>query len=412
MGPIPGVGSKARGLIAKNQSRLKSQMLGEVGKLKGLAGSLGGGLNKAKNLLNGGFSMGGNVKEVAAKLANKSPFDVDLVSPTAHLGKENSKFNYGTLVYPQETQNLGDGHYIIFDIVPLDAAILADVAGDDMQGNKVAGNLGSGKATSLSFVGEGRRKGRTKDGRRVQVGKDGKPPSPRVLRKQSSGMQTKHHNTITDSIVMYTPASGNTFDYGVTYEDMSMGMLGNIKAFIDSIKDKNTSLMDAAGEGLGTLGRQLIEGAITTVLPGFSGLMTKTLGSAINPNQEMIFKSVPFRNFSFSFDMTPKNKQENDDCHKIINLFKFHMHPENTAIGRLAVPSEFQITYMYRDKENSYIPKISRCVCTTMKVDYSPESKFHTFKGDDKGAAPIMMKMDLGFTELEIMTKETIALGH
>ena len=192
-----------------------------------------------------------------------------------------------------------------------------------------------------------------------------------------------------------------------------MGMLTNISNFIDSFgKDNGKSAVDAAKEGLGTMGRQLLETAITAVLPGFGGLMTKKTGSAINPNQEMVFKSVPFRNFSFSFDMAPKNSGENDDCHKIINLFKFHMHPENTAIGRLAVPSEFQITYMYRDKENSYIPKISRCVCNSMKVDYSPESKFHTFKGDKKGAAPIMMKMDISFTELEIMTKETIAMGH
>ena len=37
--------------------------------------------------------------------------------------------------------------------------------------------------------------------------------------------------------------------------------------------------------------------------------------------------------------------------------------------------------------------------------------QFHTFKEDEKGAAPIMMKLGLTFGELEIMTKETIAQG-
>lgn len=49
---------------------------------------------------------------------------------------------------------------------------------------------------------------------------------------------------------------------------------------------------------------------------------------------------------------------------------------------------------------------------TDMTIDYSPEGVFTTFKGDEKGAAPVLTKLDLTFTEMEIMTKETIAIGH
>jgi hypothetical protein len=59
-----------------------------------------------------------------------------------------------------------------------------------------------------------------------------------------------------------------------------------------------------------------------------------------------------------------------------------------------------------------YIPKISRCVLKNMSVDYSPEGVFTTFKGDPRGAHPVLTKMDLIFGETEIMTKETIAAGH
>ena len=90
------------------------------------------------------------------------------------------------------------------------------------------------------------------------------------------------------------------------------------------------------------------------------------------------------------------------------------MMPEREGANgsRLIVPSEFQITYMYRDGANMYIPKISRCVLKDMNVDYSPEGVFTTFKGDDMGAHPTLIKMDVTFTETEIMTKETIAKGH
>ena len=43
---------------------------------------------------------------------------------------------------------------------------------------------------------------------------------------------------------------------------------------------------------------------------------------------------------------------------------------------------------------------------------FSPEGVFTTFKGDARSAHPVLTKMDLTFTETEIMTKETIAAGH
>ena len=95
-----------------------------------------------------------------------------------------------------------------------------------------------------------------------------------------------------------------------------------------------------------------------------------------------------------------------------LEIFKFHMMPEKKSEGYLTAPGQFQITYMYRDGANMYIPKISRCALTDMSVDFSPEGVFTTFKGDDKGAAPVLTKVELTFSEMEIMTKETIAVGH
>ena len=46
-----------------------------------------------------------------------------------------------------------------------------------------------------------------------------------------------------------------------------------------------------------------------------------------------------------------------------------------------------------------------------MNIDYAPEGVFSTFRADDKGAPPVMAKVELEFQETEIMTKETIAAG-
>ena len=73
----------------------------------------------ASNLIQG-FSNAafGQPKKLAAKLANKSPLDMSQ-SPVAHMEQVANPFNFGVASYPQETTNLADGHYIIFDVIQL-----------------------------------------------------------------------------------------------------------------------------------------------------------------------------------------------------------------------------------------------------------------------------------------------------
>ena len=118
-----------------------------------------------------------------------------------------------------------------------------------------------------------------------------------------------------------------------------------------------------------------------------------------------------FRNFQFEFDFAPKNQKEVESVNKIMQLFKFHMQPDVSNEKYLITPSEFQIMYYYRDKVNTYLPKISRCVLTDMSIDYAPEGVFHTFKADPQGAMPVISKLTLTFSETEIMTKQTISDG-
>ena len=79
--------------------------------------------------------------------------------------------------------------------------------------------------------------------------------------------------------------------------------------------------------------------------------------------------------------------------------------------GYFNTPSEFQITYMYRENENSYLPRISRCVLKSCAIDYAPEGVVSSLIADEKGAPPTIISMQLEFGETEIMTKQTVAEG-
>ena len=350
----------------------------------------------ASNLINGlnnaigGF---GQPKKLAAKLANKSPLDISK-SPVAHMEPTNNPFSYGNVYYPEETSNLGEGHYIIFDIIEHSESDTFLPGGVIYPG-------------TLGTVGE---KKFNKEKRLEKLIAQGfQSEGTDLLRSNISGAQTStsYHTRISDSIILYTPPTNIKFDYSVGYENIDTGIVRQLRQLFDG-----GDILEKLGDAGGTFVRSVIEASMNIALPGFGAVVQKEKGTAINPHAEMVFQGVPFRSFQFPFEFAPKNEKEKDSVQKIINLFKFHMMPEKEGYNNLRVPSEFQITYMYRDGANMYIPKISRCVLKDMSVDYSPEGVFTTFKGDDMGAHPTLSTMNLTFTETQIMTKETIAQGH
>ena len=353
----------------------------------------------ANNLISGFVNNAiGQPKKLAAKLANKSPLDLSK-SPVAHMEPVNNPYTYGSVYYPQETSQLGEGHYIIFDIIENNKTRYTDTLTDSNMNEKLY-------PESLGTVGERKL---NKDKRIAKLNAQGFQSSTNLVRSQKSGMATNFqtHSRLADSIILYSPPTGNKFEYKVGYENVDTGIAGLAAGLLDL----NNILGVAGGVGK-TFLENVSKAAIEIALPGFGGAIDKALGRSVNPNAELVFKNVPFRTFNYPFEFAPKNEKEKEDVQKILSMFKFHMMPEKYSEGYLAAPAQFQITYMYRDGANMYIPKISRCALTDMTVDYSPEGVFTTFKGDDKGAAPVLTKMDLTFIEMEIMTKETIATGH
>ena len=377
---------------------------------------IGGQISNAAGNLISGFAGGAKTAKLAAKLASKSPLDIDQ-SPTSHLSAQNDPYKYGQLYYPEETQNLGEGHYIIFDIIMNEQTI--DNAFNSPN-TKVSQIVRNSIKTRL-----GERQQQADKKRFSQLKKQGflNKNAQTISQPTKSGMgkQIKTHTFLGDSIILYTPPNVK-FDYKASYEqaetknlqllkETGSSLLDNIGNFLDGNFSGMGDLLATLKDAGGVLGRQVLQGALEVTFPGAAGFFTKQTGRAVNPRMELAFQSVPFRSFSFDFEFAPKNLKEVEMVNKMLQLFKFHMLPDVSNEKYLITPSEFQISYYYRDKANMYIPKISRCVLTDMSVDYSPEGVFHTFKADDKGAMPVISNMKLSFTETEIMTKQTAAEG-
>tara|TARA_B100000214_G_scaffold245147_1_gene179819 strand:+ start:1531 stop:2709 length:1179 start_codon:yes stop_codon:yes gene_type:complete len=339
-------------------------------------------------------------KAKAASILNSSPLEIGqggAVNPNEAL---KDRFQFGTVYYPEETSNLDEGHYVIIDII---------------QHNKSAYNRNMSRKVSdpeaeAAGIGEP-----------TQQEAAALSKAQERLRQQQSGINqgaSTTHSRISDSVCIYTPGDAVKFAYQANYESLATGLAGLMASSMEA--GKSMDLKEAITQGGGQMLERVLGEAvvgIASALPGVGdirGAIDKSMGRALNPFNEQVFRSVPFREFTFPFVFAPKNRKEMETVQKILKLFRFHMLPEfsNKTKGAFLSPSEFQITYMYRNKQNRYIPHISRCVLKSLEVDYATEGQFHTFREDDTGAAPITTTMTATFAETEIMTKEMIGLGY
>jgi hypothetical protein len=324
-------------------------------------------------------------KAKAASILNSSPLEIGqggAVNPNEAL---KDRFQFGTVYYPEETSNLDEGHYVIIDII---------------QHNKSAYNRNMSRKVSdpeaeAAGIGEP-----------TQQEAAALSKAQERLRQQQSGINqgaSTTHSRISDSVCIYTPGDAVKFSYAANYESLATGLAGLMASSMEA--GKSMDLKEAITQGGGQMLERVLGEAvvgIASALPGVGdirGAIDKSMGRALNPFNEQVFRSVPFREFAFPFVFAPKNRKEMETVQKILKLFRFHMLTEFS-------------NYMYRNKQNRYIPHISRCVLKNLEVDYATEGQFHTFREDDTGAAPITTTMTATFAETEIMTKEMIGLGY
>jgi len=205
--------------------------------------------------------------------------------------------------------------------------------------------------------------------------------------------------------------------YSANWENKELGALAGAASDVtDAFQNSDYSKLLSTGTGVGELGiRSAIKAAAS--LPSALGI-TGEIGAAVdlasgktpNPYKEQLFTSMGFRQFAFNYKFAPRNNAEYENVKRIIELFKYHMHPENDPTGLfLEYPSEFEIEYCYKGDINPHLNKISACALTDMKITYGNQDAFTTIL--NTGGVPAEINVELAFTELETLTNNRIADG-
>ena len=219
-------------------------------------------------------------------------------------------------------------------------------------------------------------------------------------------------------ISLYMPDT-MTATYNASYDELSlMNDLGAVKglqtisALADAIKDKikgnYNSTDSSAVEYLKSLGTQVLSGSAATADVYLAGG-----GITINPQLQMIYRGVGFREFQLTFNFTPTSSQESEEVNAIIGEFKYHFAPELASAPNgaqsmfMTPPSIFDIEFMFGAAENLYLPKYGNCVLTNIDVNYAPNG----FAAYNNGA-PVQTQLNLTFKEIEIVTKKKLQAGY
>ena len=132
------------------------------------------------------------------------------------------------------------------------------------------------------------------------------------------------------------------------------------------------------------------------------------MGATINPRMEMLFKGVSFREYSFEFTFRPKDELEHNNVIEIIKSFRKHAYPELSSGGRFYIfPSEFMITYKFKDDDNMFMNKIKKCVITKIDTNYAEEAWRVLPDG-----RPAALTLSMTFKETQQVTRQDVEEGH
>jgi hypothetical protein len=286
-----------------------------------------------------------------------------------------NKFGRNDLAYPRDLGSATRGHYIKFNILEVKPAEFKQTV-DKLTdfAKKGAGAVVNALSNPID------------EANRLFQGTQEFFENPESIKKSLEFTQS---NTIpVGSISLYIPDTVN-FTYNAQYE--------------------NTSLATASQQ------TPLVRAVLKPVVNAFRQndalkLLLRSQGIAFNPNLQLLFDGINFRDYQMAFTFTPYSKQEADTVAKIIEMFKKHSAPRlnNGGGGMFFIPpSIFEPKFYFEGRENRKINRIAKSVITSVDVNYAPNG-FSTY-GD---GAPVQTQLTIQFKEIELITRELIENGY
>jgi len=292
-------------------------------------------------------------------------------------------FKTDTLYYPRDLNSSTKGHVVqftIYEVTPVGYETLSNFNFESTLSNITSGVVSkfNNLVDSISNL----------------------PGSQVKFESQGLNFQPKRNKPI-GQISLYMPDTLD-FQYPVSYDD-SVSAVGALGSTVGAAIDKLVP-----GKSMGKIG-QAITSAIETAGP-IAQLGLQKAGYAVNPQLQVLFQGIGFREFSMNFTFTPYSKEEAKMVEKIIQSFRKNAAPhiETGAGGMFFVPpASFGIKFLFNGAENTHLNRIKDSVITNIDVNYAPQG----WSSHDDGA-PVQTTLSLTFKELTLVDSTQIQNGY
>lgn len=134
-------------------------------------------------------------------------------------------------------------------------------------------------------------------------------------------------------------------------------------------------------------------------------LLSRTTGQVLNPNLELLFDGPTLRNHEFSFQLTPRSKQESDTVKKIIYYLKRSMAAgQGETMALLNSPYVFELSFMQGREKHPFLFSMKTCGMKGLNVNYSASTQENYSSYWD--GSPTSLTLSMMFTELSPVYRE------
>lgn len=200
-------------------------------------------------------------------------------------------------------------------------------------------------------------------------------------------------------------------NHSIDYEPFDAGIAG---AVMNSFNGGQGVTLSTAVRPVADLIKRLPEGQ------NFLNIASQKLAAALNPNKSVIFNSVKFRSYSFSWNFAPNTEEESTALRQIIRRIKSYSLPTYARISgdNGSKPVDYNVfNYPYMVKVHLYpwagatlginytdpeMFQTKHCVIDEISINYSPENNLSFFNSDRN--SPTFVSLTLKLTEIELFT--------
>ena len=247
---------------------------------------------------------------------------------------------------------------------------------------------------------------------------------------------TSYRSSIDDTVLLPVPDDIQYKD-GPKWEGKDIGILGRFAPEVaQQIGGGDSASITDSVQKFARVGKVGLIKSMISKLGADPNAVTQNInGKIANPYTEQVFGGIGLRDFNFSWKLVPRNKSEQRSIERIIRYLRRAALPDtsetfgksgfvNDLAGEgfgsgatdrwLTVPNLFNLRWKQAGDGNeiSSLPKLKKCICTNIDVNYTPDNVWATHIDGSNQPAPVAIQLSIGFGETEIIKSSDVGAGY